>query len=271
MEMLRRHRCRVLKRVPKASRIPAAEKLASTLQQVLANPDNIPKWTDLLLFTYSCFGVPGQRGGKRHLSSLTSKVNQAIANFPTVYPPDSAGVRHSPKRRTKPDDLAARVSSKIEDGDIRGAIRLAASDAVLAPFDDVTAAALQTKHPARSMSDAPAPPPLTNHPIHCLLESDILAAVKSFVPGSAGGPDGLRPQHLTDLTSASAGDAGKRLLTRLTDFANLCLSGRVPAGIQPVFCGASLCALNKKDGGIRPIAVGSTLRRLTTRNQRAGW
>jgi hypothetical protein len=109
MEMLRRHRCRVLKRVPKASRIPAAEKLASTLQQVLANPDNIPKWTELLLFTFSCFGVPGQRGGKRHLSSLTSKVNQAIANFPTVYPPDSAGVRHSPKRRTKPDDLAARV------------------------------------------------------------------------------------------------------------------------------------------------------------------
>jgi len=55
----------------------------------------------------------------------------------------------------------------------------------------------------------------------------------------------------------SAGDAGLRLLTRLTEFTNLCLTV-----IQPVFCGASLCALNKKDGGIRPIAVGSTLRRL---------
>ena len=240
MEMLRRHRCRVLKRVPKASRIPAAEKLASTLQQVVANPDDILKWTELLLFTFSCLGVPGQRGGKRHLSSLASKVNQAIANFPTVPPPDRAGVQHSPKLRTKPDDLAARVSRKIEDGDVRGAIRLTASDAVLAPFDDVTAAALQIKHPARSISDSPTPPPSTDSPILRLLESDILAAVKSFVPGSAGGPDGLRPQHLKDLTSASAGDAGQRLLTRLTDFANLCLSGRVPAGIQPVFCGASL-------------------------------
>jgi hypothetical protein len=34
---------------------------------------------------------------------------------------------------------------------------------------------------------------------------------------------------------------------RMTQFANLCLTGRVPAVIQPVFCGASLCALNKKD------------------------
>ena len=48
----------------------------------------------------------------------------------------------------------------------------------------------------------------------------------------------------------------------LTQFTNMCLSGRVPGVIQPVFCGASLFALCKKDGGIRPIAVGNTLRRL---------
>ena len=92
-----------------------------------------------------------------------------------------------------------------------------------------------------------------------------MAAIKLFVPGSAGGPDGLRPQHLKDLTSASAGDAGHRLLRQLTEFANLCLTGRVPAVVQPVFCGASLCALNQKDGCIRPIAVGSSLRRLVAK------
>ena len=92
-----------------------------------------------------------------------------------------------------------------------------------------------------------------------------MTAIKSFVPGSAGGPDGLRPQHLKDLISASAGDAGVRLLTRLTEFSNLCLTGHVPADLQPVFCGASLCALNKKDGGIRPIPVGRTLRRLVAK------
>jgi hypothetical protein len=76
MEMLRQCRCRVLKRVPKASRIPAAEKLAGTLQQVLAHPDYVSNWTELFLFSFSCFGVPGQRGGKRHLSSLASKLTR---------------------------------------------------------------------------------------------------------------------------------------------------------------------------------------------------
>ena len=55
------------------------------------------------------------------------------------------------------------------------------------------------------------------------------------------------------------------MISRLTDFANVCLSGNVPPSIRPIFCGASLCALNKKDGGIRPIAVGSTLRRLVAK------
>jgi hypothetical protein len=85
------------------------------------------------------------------------------------------------------------------------------------------------------------------------------------MPGSAGGLDGLRPQHLKDLTGALAGDAGRRLLAIRTEFVNICLSGRVPEVIQPVFCGASLCALNKKDGGIRTIAVGGILRRLVAK------
>jgi len=54
--------------------------------------------------------------------------------------------------------------------------------------------------------------------------------------------------------------AGHLLLTRLADFTNTVLSGKVPIAVRPVFCGASLCALNKKDGGIRLIAVGCTLR-----------
>ena len=259
MELLRHRRCRVLKRVPKASRIPAADKLAATLRQVVADPDNVEKWVDLLSFSYACFGVPGQRGGERHRATLASKVNTAIAGFPTV--PPRVQQQKPFKSGSSSDNLAKRVASKLADGDVRGAIRLAASDDTMAPFDDVTAEALRTKHPSRAASDVPPPTPSTDNCLS-LQESDILAAIKSFMPGSAGGCDGLRPQHLKDLTSASAGDAGQRLLTQLTEFTNLCLTGRVPAVIQPVFCGASLCALNKKDGGIRPIAVGSTLRRL---------
>jgi hypothetical protein len=43
VKLLRELHCRVLKRVPKASRIPAADELAETLQQIVVDPDNIDK------------------------------------------------------------------------------------------------------------------------------------------------------------------------------------------------------------------------------------
>ncbi len=67
------------------------------------------------------------------------------------------------------------------------------------------------------------------------------------------------------MISIETGEAGQRLVYHLTRFVNLCLAGRVPTAVRPVFCGASLCALSKKDGGIRPIAVGCTLRRLVAK------
>jgi Reverse transcriptase (RNA-dependent DNA polymerase) len=68
------------------------------------------------------------------------------------------------------------------------------------------------------------------------------------------------------MMSPLTGDAEKKFVSHLREFVNLCLAGKVPSSIQPVFCGASLCALTKKDGGIRPIAVGCTLRRLVAKS-----
>ena len=90
----------------------------------------------------------------------------------------------------------------------------------------------------------------------------MLRAIRSFPSGSAGAPDGLRPQHLVDLTSASAGQDGEELLGALTSLSNLVLAGDTPVPARKIFLGASLIALNKKDGGVRPIVVGCTLRRL---------
>ena len=90
----------------------------------------------------------------------------------------------------------------------------------------------------------------------------ISAAVKSFPNGSAGGVDGLRPQHLKYMLSPSCGLSCTLVLSDLTRFSNICLEGRIPVIVRPVFAGASLCPLAKKDGTARSIAVGCTLRRL---------
>lgn len=60
-------------------------------------------------------------------------------------------------------------------------------------------------------------------------------------------------------------EVGPTLLSALTGFVNLTLSGRCPPEVAKSFFGGRLNALDKKDGGIRPIVVGFTLRRLSSK------
>jgi len=156
--------------------------------------------------------------------------------------------------------MAAWVSEILEDGDVKGAVGLAASDETMAPYSQDTVDSLIHKHPRAVHS----PQYSANDDVQPMQqqESDIVDAIKSFPAGSAGGLDRLRPQHLKDMVITQTAVAGQLPLTRLADFTNTVLSGKVPIAVRPVFCGASLCALRKKDCGIRPIAVGCTLRRL---------
>ena len=85
--------------------------------------------------------------------------------------------------------------------------------------------------------------------------------VMSFLAGSAGGPDGLLPQHLKDLVSPTLREVG----ASLASFVSLLISGNVPHTITPFFFGARLPGLNKPDGGVRAIAVGCTLHRLAAK------
>ena len=98
-----------------------------------------------------------------------------------------------------------------------------------------------------------------------LSEEDILRSIMSFPNGLAGGPDGLRPQHLKYLISTSAGAGGPVLLRALTDLVNIIMKGDTPSSISSFFFGVSLIASEKKGGGVRPIAIGCTLRRLAAK------
>ena len=68
-------------------------------------------------------------------------------------------------------------------------------------------------------------------------------AIHSFPRGSAGGPDGLLPQHLLDLTSAPAEQGGKDLLQALTEFANFVLGGMFHS-----LCSQSYNSITEKGG-----------------------
>jgi len=158
--------------------------------------------------------------------------------------------------------LCQAVTAKLEEGNMRAAIRLLMSDDTPASPSVESLAKLQDKHPSASLDPVDLPPPSQ---AGCLLvdENEVRRAVLSFPSGSAGGPDGLRPQHIRDMLLCR--EAGSDFLTALTAFVNLVLAGGCPADVAPVFFGGRLLALKKKSGGIRPIAVGFTLRRLVSK------
>ena len=154
------------------------------------------------------------------------------------------------------------MEGRIRDGDVSGAVRVRSSDeSVAAPSVEVLEA-LRAKHPS-AFGDIVLPPvPDQFTPATDVTAAEIISAITSFPNGSAGGVDGLKPQHLKDLITDSAGMVKDRLCEELAKLVTLMLNGKVLEEICPILYGASLTALKKKDGGLRPIAVGCTLRRL---------
>ena len=88
IDVLRSEPCRLLKRIPKASRSHAVDKLSTLLERIVAEPEEIQRWNDLLCFSHTCLGVPGGRGcvdvmcqvllqkSIKHLTSTRRHTNQ---------------------------------------------------------------------------------------------------------------------------------------------------------------------------------------------------
>jgi hypothetical protein len=247
----------LIKHIPKSARSVCASHLAGLFNQVVTHASDIDKWFDILCWPKTILFIP-KRGGKRH--NISSELKKRICAWPSdgARPP-LPHVLVNGNSHKHPPSLSEAVSAKLEDGNIKAAVRILCSDEQPAlPSVDILAA-LQAKHPAAHKEAMSVPGPQTD----CQLVMDeqaVLRVLRSFPAGSSGGPDGLRPQHLLDLVRCR--ESGSNLLTSLTGFVNMVLSGSCPSQIIPLFFGARLIALNKKSGGVRPIAVGCVLRRL---------
>ena len=193
-----------------------------------------------------CFAVPKQGGHRR---SLAARVNRQLQEeaIPLIQPVGRSHFRHGSRAPLK--SLARRVSTKLEEGDYRGAVRAACSDDTIADISEETISVLKAKHPLPHPDSCIPQPPEVPVQTFAASEEDIIRAIRSFPSGSSGGPDGLRPQHLMDLTSASAERGGKELIQPRTSFTNHILIGNVPLSVQPVFFGATLIALRDKHVG----------------------
>jgi hypothetical protein len=100
------------------------------------------------------------------------------------------------------------VRSKLEDGNIKAAVRVLCSDNKPALNHLVTLDALRRRHPA-APADRCNLPNSSTYPAMQTTEHDVLKAIRSFPTGSSAGPDGLRPQHLLDMINCQ--EAGHAL------------------------------------------------------------
>jgi hypothetical protein len=250
----------VLKWIPKGARATAANVLLTFLNDILKNPLEEKAWTKLFEFASVGLRKPQHGGKSRNLTSLVIKQLQSCAE--DIQITEQANYHtHKVTRGINSDSaIAKRAASKLEEGNVCGAIRALCSNETIATPDETTIQRLKHLHPIMPADRRHVTWTQCN-PLQATCKN-VTDAIRSFPSGSAGGPDGLRPQHLKDLLSTVQDSA---LLETLTRFINLLLEGRVPTAVRPILFGASLTALNKKNGGIRPIAVGYTWRRLAAK------
>lgn len=247
----------IIKHVPKSARHHCASQLTATLNCITNKPTDLKAWSRLFNFGNTMLLAP-PRGGKKH--NLTSLLKGRLATDDYA-----ASARPTTKRRPTKSDLAAvaaTVTAKIDDGNIKAALRILSSDDKPADCSETTINALKARHPPADVDRQPSPLP-GDYPTLQVTETLVTSVIKSFPAGSAGGPDGVRPQHLLDFTNNK--EAGPALTAAITTFVNMLLSGVCPPSVIPIFFGGSLIALEKKSGGIRPIAIGYTLRRIAAK------
>ena len=204
--LLAPHRA-TLRRIPRGARQKAAQAFETRIRAVVAAPVDLSRWSEALNFA-NCLSQPA-RGGKRHnlTNQLTTQIDRAVKGLSSTQadpPSQDSSAHHQRGRRggtragDEDDAAVSRASAKLQEGDIRGAVRCLCSDETLAPLTKAVRQALVAKHPP-CPQDRRSPPSTTSPPMTAT-PAEVKEAIRSFAPGSAGGNDGLRPQHLKDIS-----------------------------------------------------------------------
>jgi Reverse transcriptase (RNA-dependent DNA polymerase) len=250
----------IIKHIPKSVRHLCCLYLSDLLNKLYKSVDDLALWKELFNFGLTYLAKPSRSGKGHTLSSIIKK------RFSDIRSTDAKAAEflphHNSSKSHKTNSLANLISSKMEDGDVSGAIRLLYSEDKPVYDSSEVYGKLVDRHPQVNYVRRPFKDP---HPTSALqvTEKDIDKAIRSFPAGSSGGPDGLRPKHILDLINCKS--AGKSLLTSITSFVNMLLDGKCHPDVIPILFGGNLTALVKKSGGIRPIAVGYTWRRIAAK------
>lgn len=252
------------RRVPRSAWVLWAAALRSALKAV-ADSGSESAWVELMILPLCVLSArrrPRGEGVAQHIrrrarswldGNVDGLIDELLATAPGTHPQP---------RQSDDAALAARVLRKVAEGHLSAAVRML-EPMTIAPATPATCAILEGLHPPRPLPDGV---PLAHAPYQARVE-DVIAAIRTFAPGTAGGRDGLTALHLKHALSVGGSDI---LLDDLLSVVNRALAGDMPPTLRPYWASAPITPLLKPNGGIRPIAVGLTLRRLVSKVALAG-
>ena len=137
---LKKH-SKMLRRILKGARLSATTALHSILMKCIQS-NTLEDWKRLLLFSFKAFITPTQ-DLKNSPVSLTTKVKNNIASDWNTFT-INRNFKDSKSKATVGDALfAKRAITKLEDGDISGAVRVLSSEEAFAPNNDATLLSLK--------------------------------------------------------------------------------------------------------------------------------
>ena len=177
-------------------------------------------WRSLLNFGLKILRKPARTGKRHNLASLIKK--RTIAGEVGLNEDLLISSSLNNKKKNADEMLAAVVTTKVEDGNIKAAIRILCSEEKPATDVQATFEKLLERHPEPPINRGLAPSPEDVSAIQ-VSEAEVMSSIRSFPAGSSGGPDGVRPQHILDLVNCL--EFGPALLSSLTAFFNSLLQG----------------------------------------------
>ena len=274
-----------LKWCPKAARGEFARELASLLDRIKNQPEQVRNWVLQAMFARCILPAGrGPRAGDAYSQArlvrerlrrwragefvqLWDEAVELTRERPRQGRPRKRGRPGRRRQQQQEQDEqesqakrnAERATTLAQDGQYTKALQ-ALTSAGMASHSSANIQVMREKHPPAVARD-PTPLPATDLPQLTFTQLEVDKSVKKFRRGSAPGPTGLRPEHLRVALQAAPARTD-RVRKSLTSVVNVMVGGGVPQEVAPYLAGARLHAALKKDGGLRPIAVGNLLRRL---------
>jgi hypothetical protein len=278
----------LFRHVPKAAGAKWGIAWATVLQR-LCREQTWEALRDWALFQKITLWAPrGGKGGKGHTAELIrSRVDRFLAgDWQNLWDDFRQGMPRPDRKKRKVDaplslhDKVERLCETpflntlrglMEDGAFAKSVRHLLSDGVHDSADQRVRDKLRDLHP-RGPELACGDPSAKAFPFPSEdstqdkvdLQRRLRETLLSFPRAAAGGPDGLRPQHLQDIVRVDSG-AASLVVGALCTFAKAALGGTLPQRAMPFLASANLIPL-RKDGpegtiNVRPVAVGNTIRR----------